>query len=156
VIVTLFVMICSVLPAMSDDGSANYFNLAESMPSDGTVPQMLPPPPMMMPPPMQQGGPRGMMPNPKVGTVTPNVGEAIKAAKGGAIEFRVEKAGVVQAGVGKASFSEEAIGENITAFVTAVLKAKPTGAKGAYVKKVSISSTMGAGLEIDLSSISTK
>ena len=101
-------------------------------------------------------GPRGLMPNPKVGTVTPNVGEAIKAAKGGAIEFRVEKAGVVQAGVGKASFSEEAIGENITAFVTAVLKAKPTGAKGAYVKKVSISSTMGAGLEIDLSSISTK
>ena len=101
-------------------------------------------------------GPRGLMPNPKVGTVTPNVGEAIKAAKGGAIEFRVEKAGVVQAGVGKASFSEEAIKENVAAFVAAVLKAKPTGAKGAYVKKVSISSTMGAGLEVDLSSISTK
>ena len=98
-------------------------------------------------------GPRGLMPNPKVGTVTPNVGEAVKAAKGGAIEFRVEKAGIVQAGVGKASFSDDAIKDNIAAFVAAVLKAKPSGAKGAYVKKVSISSTMGVGLEVDLSSI---
>ncbi len=98
-------------------------------------------------------GPRGLMPNPKVGTVTPNVGEAVKAAKGGAVEFRVEKAGVLQAGIGKASFSEDAIAANIKAFVADVLKAKPTGAKGAYVQKVSLSSTMGPGLEVDLGSI---
>lgn len=98
-------------------------------------------------------GPRGLMPNPKVGTVTPNVGEAVKAAKGGAVEFRVEKAGILQAGVGKASFGEDALETNIKAFVEAVLKAKPTGAKGSYVKKVSLSSTMGPGLEVDLSSI---
>jgi len=98
-------------------------------------------------------GPRGLMPNPKVGTVTPNVGEAVKAAKGGAVEFRVEKAGVLQAGIGKASFSEDAISANIKAFVADVLKAKPTGAKGAYVQKVSLSSTMGPGLEVDLGSI---
>ena len=98
-------------------------------------------------------GPRGLMPNPKVGTVTPNVGEAVKAAKGGAVEFRVEKAGVLQAGIGKASFSEDAISANIKAFVADVLKAKPTGAKGAFVKKVSLSSTMGPGVEVDLGSI---
>jgi len=98
-------------------------------------------------------GPRGLMPNPKVGTVTPNVGEAVAAAKGGAVEFRVEKAGVLHGGIGKASFTEEAIKANIKAFVGAVLKAKPTGAKGSYVKKVFLSSTMGPGLEVDLNSI---
>ena len=98
-------------------------------------------------------GPRGLMPNPKVGTVTPNIGEAVKAAKGGAVEFRVEKAGIVHCGVGKASFSEDAIAVNIKAFVDAVMKAKPTGSKGTYVKKVSLSSTMGPGLTVDLNSI---
>lgn len=98
-------------------------------------------------------GPRGLMPNPKVGTVTPNVGEAVKAAKGGAVEFRVEKAGVLQAGIGKASFSEDAISANIKEFVGDVLKAKPTGAKGTYVKKISLSSSMGPGLQVDLGSI---
>ncbi len=100
-------------------------------------------------------GPRGMMPNPKVGTVTMDVTAAIKAAKGGAVEFRVEKAGIVQAGVGKASFSEDQIAGNVRAFVDAVLKAKPQGAKGTFVKKVSISSTMGPGLKLDLGSITT-
>lgn len=99
-------------------------------------------------------GPRGMMPNPKVGTVTMDVAGAIKAAKGGAVEFRVEKAGIVQAGVGKASFSEDKIAGNVKAFVDAVIKAKPQGAKGTFVKKVSISSTMGPGLKLDLASIS--
>jgi len=98
-------------------------------------------------------GPRGLMPNPKVGTVTPNVGEAVEAAKGGAVEFRVEKAGILQCGVGKVSFSEDAIAANIKAFVEAVLKAKPTGAKGSYVQKISLSSTMGPGLTVDLNSI---
>ena len=98
-------------------------------------------------------GPRGLMPNPKVGTVTPNVADAVKAAKAGSVEFRVEKAGIVHAGVGKASFSEDRLEENIKAFVDAVLKAKPEGAKGAYVKKVSLSSTMGPGVQVDLSSI---
>jgi large subunit ribosomal protein L1 len=98
-------------------------------------------------------GPRGMMPNPKVGTVTMDVTAAIKAAKGGAVEFRVEKAGIVQAGIGKASFSEEQIAGNIRAFVDAVLKAKPQASKGTYVKKLSISSTMGPGLKLDLASV---
>jgi len=98
-------------------------------------------------------GPRGMMPNPKVGTVTTDITGAVKAAKGGAVEFRVEKAGIVQAGIGKASFSEDQIAGNIRAFVDAVLKAKPQGAKGTFVKKVSISSTMGPGLKLDLASI---
>jgi large subunit ribosomal protein L1 len=98
-------------------------------------------------------GPRGMMPNPKVGTVTMDVTAAVKAAKGGAVEFRVEKAGIVQAGVGKASFSEEQIAGNVKAFVDAVLKAKPQGAKGTFVKKVSISSTMGPGLKLDIASL---
>jgi len=98
-------------------------------------------------------GPRGLMPNPKVGTVTPNVADAVKAAKAGAVEFRVEKAGIVHAGIAKASFGEDKVKENVKAFVDAVIKAKPEGAKGAYVKKVSLSSTMGPGVQVDLSSI---
>ncbi len=94
-------------------------------------------------------GPRNLMPNPKVGTVTPDVAGAVKAAKGGAVEFRVEKAGIIQAGVGKASFSEEALLQNIKAFTDAVQKAKPTGAKGTYVKRVAVSSTMGPGVHVD-------
>ena len=97
-------------------------------------------------------GPRGLMPNPKVGTVTPNVAQAVKDSKGGAVEFRVEKAGVVHAGIGKASFAEDAIAENIRAFVGAVAKAKPSGAKGTYIKKIAVSSTMGPGVKIDVSS----
>lgn len=97
-------------------------------------------------------GPRGMMPNPKVGTVTPNVGEAVKSAKGGAVEFRVEKAGIVQAGVGKASFSEGDLVENIRAFVGAVSKAKPSGAKGTFMKQMALSSTMGPGLKVEINS----
>ncbi len=95
-------------------------------------------------------GPRGMMPNPRVGTVTPDVTKAIDEAKGGAVEFRVEKAGVIHAGVGKASFDEKALVDNVRTFLTAVFKAKPTGAKGAYVKKIAISSTMGPGIMIDV------
>ena len=98
-------------------------------------------------------GPRGLMPNPKVGTVTQDVKGAVEDAKGGAVEFRVEKAGIVHAGVGKASFSEDQIAGNVKAFVDAVQKAKPTGAKGAYIKKISISSTMGPGVKIDPSSV---
>jgi len=98
-------------------------------------------------------GPRGLMPNPKLGTVTPDVTGAVQAQKGGQVEFRVEKAGIIHAGVGKVSFSEEAIEENVKAFVDAVMKAKPSGAKGTYVKKVAVSSTMGAGVKIDLASI---
>ncbi|MFL5238924.1 MAG: 50S ribosomal protein L1 [Rhizomicrobium sp.] len=98
-------------------------------------------------------GPRGMMPNPKVGTVTMDVTQAIKDAKGGAVEYRVEKAGVVQAGIGKASFSEHAIVQNVKAFVDSVVKAKPTGAKGTYMKKISISSTMGPGVKVTLPSV---
>jgi len=98
-------------------------------------------------------GPRNMMPNPKVGTVTMDVTAAVKAAKGGAVEFRVEKAGIIQAGVGKASFSAEQIVGNVRAFVDAVNKAKPAGAKGTYVKKISLSSSMGPGLKIDLAAL---
>jgi len=98
-------------------------------------------------------GPRGLMPNPRVGTVTMDVGEAVKAAKGGAIEFRVEKAGIIHGGIGKASFSSEALVENIRAYVDAVVKAKPPGAKGQYVKRVSISSTMGPGIKVDAASV---
>ncbi|MEO1013652.1 MAG: 50S ribosomal protein L1 [Pseudomonadota bacterium] len=94
-------------------------------------------------------GPRGLMPNPKVGTVTPDVAKAVKDAKGGAVQFRVEKAGVVHAGVGKASFSEEQLAQNVNAFVEAVAKAKPSGAKGTFVKKIAISSTMGPGVKVD-------
>lgn len=98
-------------------------------------------------------GPRGLMPNPKVGTVTPDVAKAIEAAKGGAVEFRVEKAGIVHAGVGKASFSDEQLVENIKAFVDSVVKAKPSGAKGTYLKRVSVTSTMGPGIKVDVSSV---
>src|SRR5690242_14866062 len=98
-------------------------------------------------------GPRGLMPNPKVGTVTMDVTSAIKDAKGGAVEYRVEKAGIVQAGVGKASFDEKALVENVRSFVDSVVKAKPTGAKGTYLKKISISSTMGPGVKIALPSV---
>jgi large subunit ribosomal protein L1 len=94
-------------------------------------------------------GPRGLMPNPKVGTVTPNVGQAVKDAKGGAVEFRVEKAGIVHAGIGKASFTEDALEANVKAIVDALVRAKPSGAKGTYVKKISLSSTMGPGFKID-------
>ena len=94
-------------------------------------------------------GPRGMMPNPKIGTVTMDVKAAVAGAKGGSVEFRVEKAGIVQAGVGKASFSEEAIAANVKALVTAINRAKPSGAKGTFIKKVSISSTMGPGVKLD-------
>jgi large subunit ribosomal protein L1 len=98
-------------------------------------------------------GPRGLMPNPKLGTVTANVAEAVKAAKGGQVEFRAEKAGIVHAGVGKASFTEEALAENVRAFVGAISRAKPTGVKGTYIKKVSLSSTMGPGLKLEISTI---
>jgi large subunit ribosomal protein L1 len=98
-------------------------------------------------------GPRGLMPNPRVGTVTPNVAQAVKDAKGGAIEFRVEKAGIVHAGIGKASFTEDALLLNIRALVDALNKAKPAGAKGTYMKKVSLSSTMGPGVKVDLTTI---
>ena len=98
-------------------------------------------------------GPRGMMPNPKVGTVTQDVTAAVGAAKGGAVEFRVEKAGIVQAGVGKASFDEAKLLENIKAFTDAVQKARPSGAKGTFVQRVAISSTMGPGVKIDPASL---
>ena len=98
-------------------------------------------------------GPRGLMPNPKVGTVTMDVTSAIKDAKGGAVEYRVEKAGIVQAGVGKASFDEKALVENIRSFVDSVAKAKPQGAKGTYMKRISVSSTMGPGVKIALGSV---
>jgi large subunit ribosomal protein L1 len=98
-------------------------------------------------------GPRGLMPNPRVGTVTPNVAQAVKDAKGGSIEFRVEKEGIVHAGVGKASFTEEALASNVKALMDALQRAKPSGAKGTYVKRVSLSSTMGPGFKIELGSI---
>src|SRR5215207_7772744 len=98
-------------------------------------------------------GPRGLMPNPKVGTVTMDVAQAVAGAKGGAVEFRVEKAGIVQAGVGKASFTEQALVENIKAFVDAVVKSKPPGSKGNYVQKISLSSTQGVGVKIDTASV---
>jgi large subunit ribosomal protein L1 len=98
-------------------------------------------------------GPRGLMPNPKLGTVTPNVAEAVRAAKGGQVEFRAEKAGIVHAGVGKASFSDEALAENVRAFVGAINRAKPSGVKGTYIKKVSLSSTMGPGIKLEISTL---
>jgi large subunit ribosomal protein L1 len=100
-------------------------------------------------------GPKGLMPNPKLGTVTPNVTEAVKAAKGGQVEFRVEKAGIIHSGIGKASFSKEDLRRNFDAFVDAIVKAKPTGAKGKYVKKVALSSTMGPGLKVDVAEVAT-
>lgn len=98
-------------------------------------------------------GPRGMMPNPKVGTVTQDVGEAVAAAKGGAVEFRAEKAGVIHVGVGKASFSEKALVENVQALADAILKARPSGAKGPFVKRISLTSTMGPGVKVEPSSL---
>ena len=98
-------------------------------------------------------GPKGLMPNPKLGTVTPNVAEAVKAAKGGQVEFRVEKAGIIHSGIGKASFSNEELRRNFDAFVDAIVRAKPSGAKGKYVKKVALSSTMGPGVKVDVAEV---
>jgi len=100
-------------------------------------------------------GPKGLMPNPKLGTVTPDVAKAVKDAKGGQVEFRVEKAGIIHSGIGKASFSEADLRKNFDAFVDAIVKAKPTGAKGKYVKKVAVSSTMGPGLKIDVAEVAS-
>ena len=98
-------------------------------------------------------GPKGLMPNPKLGTVTPNVAEAVKAAKGGQIEFRVEKAGIIHAGIGKMSFTDEAIRANFDAIVDAIMKAKPAGAKGKYLQRIGLSSSMGPGLKIDVTQV---
>jgi large subunit ribosomal protein L1 len=98
-------------------------------------------------------GPKGLMPNPKLGTVTPDVKKAVEDAKGGAIEFRAEKAGIVQAGIGKASFDEKKLAENAEAFIDTILRAKPAGAKGLYMKKVTMSSTMGPGIKINLATV---
>ena len=100
-------------------------------------------------------GPKGLMPNPKLGTVTPNVTEAVKAAKGGQVEFRVEKAGIIHSGIGKASFPAEDLKRNFQAFVDAIVKAKPAGAKGKYVRKVALSSTMGPGLKVDVAEVAS-
>ena len=100
-------------------------------------------------------GPKGLMPNPKLGTVTPNVAEAVKAAKGGQVEFRVEKAGIIHSGIGKASFTEADLRRNFDAFVDAIVKAKPSGAKGKYVKKAALSSTMGPGLKLDVAEVAS-
>ncbi len=99
-------------------------------------------------------GPRGLMPNPKLGTVTPNVADAVKSAKAGSIEFRAEKAGIVHAGIGKVSFSEAKLIENARAFIAAIAKAKPQGVKGTYINRVAVSSTMGPGVKVDLSTLS--
>ena len=99
-------------------------------------------------------GPRGMMPNPKIGTVTMDIANAVKGAKGGSVEFRVEKAGIVQAGIGKASFSEEKLVQNVKALADAVIKAKPAGSKGTYVQRVAVSSTMGPGVKVDPGTLS--
>jgi large subunit ribosomal protein L1 len=100
-------------------------------------------------------GPRGLMPNPKLGTVTPNVADAVKAAKAGQVQFRVEKAGIIHAGIGKASFSDEQIAENLKSFFSAVNKAKPTGAKGTYLKRATLSSTMGPGVKLNVADLSS-
>ncbi len=99
-------------------------------------------------------GPKGLMPNPKLGTVTPNVGEAVKAAKGGQVEFRVEKAGIIHGRIGKASFPEADLKANFDAFVDAIVKARPTGAKGKFIKRVAVSSSMGPGVKIDVDAVS--
>ncbi len=111
----------------------------DTMPIDGRVGKIL--------------GPRGLMPNPKLGTVTQDVAQAVADAKGGSIEFRVEKAGIIHSGVGKASFSEEQLVDNLRAFVGAITRAKPSGAKGTYLKRVALSSTMGPGVKIDVASL---
>ncbi len=98
-------------------------------------------------------GPRGLMPNPRLGTVTQDVAEAVRNAKGGLVEFRAERAGIVHAGVGKASFTEEALADNVRAFVGAITRAKPSGVRGTYIKKVSMSSTMGPGIKLDLADL---
>ena len=98
-------------------------------------------------------GPKGLMPNPKLGTVTPNVAEAVKAAKGGQIEFRVEKAGIIHAGLGKSSFSDADLRKNFDAFVDAIVKSKPSGSKGKYVRKIALSSSMGPGVKVDVSEV---
>jgi large subunit ribosomal protein L1 len=98
-------------------------------------------------------GPRGLMPNPRLGTVTQNVAEAVRAAKGGQVEFRAEKAGIVHAGVGKASFTQAALADNVRAFVGAIVRGKPSGVRGTYIKKVSVSSTMGPGVRVELSGL---
>ena len=98
-------------------------------------------------------GPKGLMPNPKLGTVTPNVAQAVKDAKGGQVEFRVEKQGIIHSGIGKLSFSDDQLKQNFQAFTQAIVKAKPAGAKGKYVKKVSLTSTMGPGLKIDVAEV---
>lgn len=98
-------------------------------------------------------GPRGLMPNPRLGTVTQNVSEAVRAAKGGQVEFRAERAGIVHAGVGKASFTEAALADNVRAFVGAITRGKPSGVRGTYIKKVSVSSTMGPGVRVELSGL---
>ena len=100
-------------------------------------------------------GPKGLMPNPKLGTVTPNVAEAVKAAKGGQVEFRVEKAGIIHSGIGKASFTEADLRKNFDAFVDAIVKAKPAGAKGKYVRKVALSSSMGPGIKVDVAEVAS-
>ena len=100
-------------------------------------------------------GPKGMMPNPKVGTVTMDVAKAVKDSKGGAVEFRVEKAGIIHAGIGKASFTQDKLAENVNAFLTSIQKARPSGAKGTFIKKITLSSTMGPGVKIDGSEVST-
>jgi large subunit ribosomal protein L1 len=98
-------------------------------------------------------GPKGLMPNPKLGTVTMNVADAVKAAKGGQVEYRVEKAGIIHSGIGKASFAQEDLRRNFDALVDAVVKAKPSGAKGKYVRKIAVSSTMGAGIKVDTNEV---
>ncbi|WP_298668868.1 50S ribosomal protein L1 [uncultured Sphingomonas sp.] len=98
-------------------------------------------------------GPKGLMPNPKLGTVTMNVAEAVKAAKGGQVEYRVEKAGIIHSGIGKASFAAEDLRRNFDALVDAVVKAKPSGAKGKYVRKIAVSSTMGPGIKVDVAEV---
>jgi large subunit ribosomal protein L1 len=98
-------------------------------------------------------GPKGLMPNPKLGTVTMNVTEAVKAAKGGQVEYRVEKAGIIHSGIGKASFAQEDLRRNFDALVEAVVRAKPSGAKGKYVRKVAVSSSMGPGIKVDVAEI---
>jgi large subunit ribosomal protein L1 len=100
-------------------------------------------------------GPKGMMPNPKLGTVTPNVAQAVKDAKGGQVEYRVEKAGIIHSGIGKASFPAEDLRANFDALVSAIVKAKPAGAKGKYLRKAAISSSMGPGLKIDVSELAS-